>query len=166
MLSVSYAHAVAAMAGAVLTKRRDIDVGFELLEPASHDYGIDLTFSPVRVLPNKKRQRCGLDYHFQLKCTVNFTLYEADLSYRMEADAYNKFAAWEGPAKYHLLVMCLPEDEAQWVTFSEDDIRLRHCCYWCHIPPGAMTKSDKVIRIPRKQIFDHNALISIINPGK
>ncbi len=131
LLGVSYATAVAASAGVVISKC------------IFHDYGTDLTFSPVSTLPNGKRQCTGFDYHFQLKSTVDFKIVGDTVVYELEADAYNLFAYWTGPSPCYLLLMCLPREFNEWVSITEDLVELRKCCYWEYIPPGTPTQNNR-----------------------
>jgi hypothetical protein len=152
LLSISYATAVAARAGVHVSGN------------TVHDYGVDLTLSPVSTLPSGKRMATGFDFHFQLKSTVDFRQTPESIIYDLNADTFNMFAKWDGPSPCYLLLMCLPRDCADWTGTTENAMELRKCCYWHHIPPGIPTKntSSVTISIPRSQVFTHQALLNLM----
>lgn len=156
LFSAAYATAVAALAGVSISRC------------IYHDYGIDLTFSPISILPSGKRQCTGHDYHFQLKCTIDYTLTDQFVIYDLDADAYNLLAYWNGPSPCYLLLMCLPLDNTNWLDLTEDFAKLHKCCYWEYIASGNPTqnKSSRRIKIPRHQIFTCEALLSLMNGRK
>ncbi|MCX6038365.1 MAG: hypothetical protein NTW99_10845, partial [Chloroflexi bacterium] len=52
----------------------------------------------------------------------------------------------------------------EWLVCTENCLELRHCCYWIFLEgdPTPNTSSKRV-SIPRNQIFDPNAVTSLLD---
>ena len=151
---LSFAHilAVAAMARA--------GVG-----PATrHDYGTDGWFETVRYLPGGKRAPGPFPVAFQAKATENWTDHGTEISYSIDADAYNDIVTRPKTAARKILVLlCLPKDKERWHKINAEDTEphtvLHHVCYWqVFSGPTIPPTSRKVIRIPKEQALTPEAL--------
>jgi hypothetical protein len=59
-----------------------------------------------------------------------------------------------------LIVLVMPEDEAQWLSQSVDELVVRHCAYWVSLeghPPPTTTRTVR-IAIPRGNVFSVEAV--------
>jgi len=149
-LSYVYVRAVAAIAGAALA--------------IPEDYGDDGHIQEIQRLPNGKFRSTGFLFHCQIKSTTNISIYKDLIAYDMEAEAYNKLANWEGNAPCLLLLIRLPQDPSEWLCISEDQLLLRHCCYWYHITePSTTNLSSQRIFVPRTQVFTPETVIGWLN---
>ena len=149
-LNYSYVTAIAARAGAIVSK-------------SDLDYGIDATVQLVKQLPNGKFQPTGFVFHCQFKATSTCSLEDDHVVYDMEAEAYNKLANWEGNSPCILVLMRLPQDECDWLLLDEEQLLLKNCCYWMHITDPPSTNSRKRrIRIPRRQVFTPEVVAELL----
>lgn len=55
-----------------------------------------------------------------------------------------------------LVVLLLPRDPQQWMTWSEETLVLRRCAYWLSLKGRSTTKNEATERVhlPRAQVFD------------
>ena len=140
--------------------------GVNLAGVREHDYGVDGTFIPVKIL-RKKRVDSGFPLDFQLKATINCDVELDHVVYDCEVDTYNSLAdraQSSGAIPILLLVLCLPNDRNSWLLIDEDKLTLQRCCYWFQITgPMVDNKAKKRIFIPRTQLFTPGALTEIIS---
>jgi len=136
------------------------------------EYGIDGSFRPVMELHYQNRRTAlaetGYPLDFQLKSTVGcrYLQNSTDVSYDCDADAYNKLVLQNaaGVVPVILLVLCLPEQENEWVRINEQVLELHGACYWFYVVGRETTNEDEqTIRIPRSQLFTADALTQLMN---
>ena len=151
-LSRSYIHAIAGSAGV------NLHVGREF------DYGFDGTFRPV-IFRKNRRVESGIPVDFQLKCTTKWTYEGAEVAYNIETKTYNDFVS-RLPAEIGcvLILLCVPEDDSQWVDVKEQHMILKHCCYFSSISgtPTGNEESTKKILIPRSNLLTALALRELL----
>jgi len=83
--------------------------------------------------------------------------------------------AWEPDQNYddlrrdviiprNLIVIVLPENDADWLSHSEEELILRHCGYWASLAGLSDTDnaSSVTVRIPRTQQFNPDALHALM----
>jgi hypothetical protein len=151
-LSRAYVFAVASRAGV------DIAGTFK-------DYGVDGTFRRIAVLPDNTRVNTGFPVDFQLKASINCTVGETSVSYRMKAVAYNKLV-WRrnnGGIPIVLILMVLPNDPEHWMAHSEDELLLRQCCYWHLVGETETDSATILIDIPRSQALTPTELNQLLD---
>ncbi len=154
-LSRAYVQAVAARA------RLGLAVS---IDDRSHDYGIDGTFHQVQYVNNKRRES-GFKLDFQLKACKNVTFVNDMAKYDMEADTYNHLIHRDGNGgtPVILLLLALPQDEGDWLEFTEDELILRKCCYWARISGDPTTNTASVrIQIPTANRLTSEALLGLM----
>ena len=149
-LSVAYVTAVVARAGSALSFTN------------GSDYGTDAYISEVIETPNGKFTESGISLKCQIKSTTSFSLISNNVVYDMEVGAYNKLATRQG-RDCILVLLCLPNDAAEWLSLNENQLIIKKCCYWFYIsgPKSANTSSHR-IRIPRSQVFAPQAVIDLL----
>lgn len=152
-LSKSYVNAVAAQAG----------FGCQFTDP---DYGIDAEISEVQYTEENIYVNSGYQFNIQMKATHNFHKSTTDITYPLEADAYNRLIYHKG-GFIVLVVFCIPQKVDDRLLVTEDYMQLRNCCYWFHVF-GNLTKnvSSKNILIPRKQVFDPQSCLFLMDHVK
>ena len=152
-LSRSYIHAIAGSAGV------NLHVGLEF------DYGFDGTFRPV-IIRGERRVESGIHVDFQLKCTTNWTFEGDQVAYNIESKTYNDFVTRPAALmKCVLILLCVPEDDSQWVDINEGCMTLKHCCYFSFLS-GQDTNnnnSTKKILIPRTNLLTVTALKDLLD---
>lgn len=163
-LSVAYALAVIAQAG------------FAVMSHIGHEYGTDLLIQKVRIKNNKYFPSAD-GVMLQLKATTRYELKGDVISFPMDVEDYNKLVRDEDDPEEErsiiLVLYCMPRDQQQWLSMTEHQLSLYHCCYWKHITEARSdNKSNTTIYIPRQQVFDTQAVEHIfeqyrkVQPGK
>ncbi|SRR6266511_4163874 len=145
-LSRAYVHAIAAQSGVVSSKP----------EP---DFGIDLSLRFVAEVQNRHRD-AGTQLDLQLKSTTRASVTDVAVKYDLEVDTYNDLRNDTCPIPRLLVVLVLPEDEAEWLTQSAEALTLRHCAYWMSLrgyPPTTATSTIRVT-IPLANRFSVEAV--------
>jgi hypothetical protein len=139
------------------------NAGINLTESGVHDYGVDLTLRPV-VLWEGKRIQSGTALDVQLKATTDWTHEGADVVYDLEARAFNSvLLRGVDDIPKVVAVLCLPKARETWVSVTESEIVLRHCCYW-YIPEGEPTDNQHTVRvkIPRANLLTTESLADLV----
>ncbi len=149
-LSRAYVQAVAAVAGI------NISVGNR-----SHDYGVDGAFHEVSFV-NGKRVDSGFSLEFQLKSSSFLKDAGDSFKYALDADTHHclvKRASKLRATPAILILLALPELLKDWLELSEENLILRHCCYWV-APTWTPTNntSSVTIDIPKKQTLTPEVL--------
>ncbi|TXM72169.1 DUF4365 domain-containing protein [Methylobacterium sp. WL12] len=150
-LSLAYVHALAGRAG------------LNIVATPIFDYGIDGYFYPVK-MRGRERVETGFPVRFQMKASVDWDYEETNVVYDLEARAHRTIADREpGEVMTILILLCLPRDVNQWLTGSETEMYLRHCCYWYRTSdPPTENSSTRRIRIPRTNLLTPTTLQGIM----
>jgi hypothetical protein len=154
-LSRAYVYAVAGRAGVNLAG-------------SIKDYGTDGTFRHVQRVDGK-RFESGWSLDFQLKASKNCGFEEAFIVFDLEADTYRQLLTRRnnGATPIILIVMALPTDAARWLIHTEDELLMRHCCYWWQVEgEWSENKASVRIRIPRNQQLTPDGLIDLFGKLK
>ncbi len=150
-LSISYVNAVVSKAGQV----------FQRLE---RDYGVDGEVRRVDSIEGSLIDTCAI-FACQLKASKNWSENEDDIIYDIKAEAYNRLVEQNkrGTIPCLLLLMCLPEDDKEWLIINENELILKKSCYYYKVA-GERTenKSSVRIRIPKKNLFDCFAVNNLL----
>jgi len=151
-LSRAYLRAVAARAGV-------------LCGTTEQDVGIDVFLRDVTVRDGQY-QDTGPQLDVQLKSTTRVEFRDNELVYDLEVRAYNLLRESAVAANPRLLVLLvLPEDEAEWVAQSPEELILRRCAYWRSLRGAEPTAAHTTqrIAIPRSNIFSPEALRGLMD---
>ncbi|MDX2044090.1 MAG: DUF4365 domain-containing protein [Acidobacteriota bacterium] len=152
-LSHAYVMAIAARAG--------VGIGRPF-----QDYGVDGTFSKIQFFSGR-RFETGVKIDFQLKASKNWKIEGESVVYDLEAKTYNDIVNRSlriRSTPLMLILLCLPQDSAQWLEQSEDHLIVRRCCYWS-IFSGTATQNSHTarIRISRHQLFTPDVLMKLLD---
>lgn len=152
-LQISYISAICASAS----------ISFDLQR---HDAdSTDAIIKKELLLPNNQRFVSSL--RIQLKCTSSQSQYtetEKIISYKLKAKNYNDLCArCTTPILLGLLV--LPDDENEWVTWTEQDLIIRGRMYWAEFSgkSGTANTSTITVTINKKNIINQDTLLDILN---
>jgi hypothetical protein len=145
-LSRAYVSAVAARAGVVASK-------------PDPDLGIDLSLRSVRQVGNLF-QDAGVLLDLQLRSTTRAAEGPAQVAYDIDVRTYDFLRTAPPMCPRLLVVLVLPDDEAEWLSQSVDELILRRCAYWYSLRGAAATTATSSVRlfIPREQVFSAEAL--------
>lgn len=129
-----------------------------------YDYGMDGTFSGVRVRDNRIVSN-GFNLDFQLKASVNVIEEEDIVKYNLEAKNYNDLVDQDIGTPRILILYKLPRDKDKWINVNKDKTVFNCCAWWCYLRGSEPTsnREKKTIRIPKSQIFDERSLKELMN---
>lgn len=150
-LSVAHVGAIVSKAGAT----------FNLVP---NDYGVDVSIRNIQPF-NGKLMDLGTSFDCQLKSTINWSEKDGHIVYDVEIDTYNKLIFRENNSSIPclLVVLCLPRDESQWLTFTDKGLLLQKSCYFYHLK-GDLNKNKKQarIKIPVENLLTPEAIQQLI----
>jgi len=148
-LSLVYVKAVATRAG-FLTSVREPDRD-----------SVDLTIHAGGQL------RPALD--LQLKATTNIRKVQSGFfSFRLSIKNYDELRV-ETQTPRLLVVLELPEDQAQWKTLTAEELVLRRRAYWLSLQTGheeAIDQQTVTVHIPEDNLFDVDALLTLMERSR
>ena len=144
-LSYAYLHAVASHAGFVC--RPAI--------PEEDKEGIDAVVTAYGTFPGTWRTQVTIN--FQLKATVTAPTNDGThLSYFVQGiRRYDKLREDHREPVRLLMVLFLPEQHADWLDCTEEQLILKRCAYWAsirHAPPSE-NDSGQTVKILKEQIL-------------
>jgi hypothetical protein len=145
-LSRAYVRAVAAKAGVICVE-------------TVQDLGIDLFLRAVERHGSSYRDT-GPQIDVQLKSTTRADVREAEIAYDLEVRAYELLRMNVPGCPRLLVVLVLPDDVAQWLSQSPDELILRRCAYWLSLRGAGPTPNQTTIRlaIPPANVFSVEAV--------
>jgi hypothetical protein len=145
-LSHSYVRTIAARAGVICGG-------------TDNDFGCDLILRAV-VVYDQQYWDSGPQIDIQLKSTTRAEVRDGEVLYDLEVRAYNLLRQETGSRPRLLVLLVLPEDEAQWTSQSVEELILRRCAYWLSLRGAAPTTNQTTVRvaIPRANVFSPDAL--------
>ena len=149
-LSRAYIHAIAARCGLSCSGR-------------DYDYGMDLSVHEVRQEGDRYRET-GYRLDIQLKSTTAALATPSEIVYDLEVRAYDDLRESNSGGYRVLVLVLLPEDEADWTAQDEDGLLLRRCAYWMSLKGWPATPNTASVRIaiPRANVFSVDALNRLI----
>ncbi|WP_043623626.1 DUF4365 domain-containing protein [Ensifer sp. ZNC0028] len=161
-LSIGYVTATAAAARINLAIKRE------------HDYGVDGTFlamaqrlQGIDADGNEEYRyvESGTKIDFQLKCTTKWEFRGDNVAWKIKAQTYNDLVSRPAYAPLFLVLMCLPQDANDWLSSTEQQLILKHCCYYAEIagPRLANENSSKLIEIPRANLLTPDAVLRLLS---
>ena len=129
--------------------------GFRLSNPKVDDHGIDGTI----VDPDRR----GVNrVDFQLKASTVYQIRNDAIAYDLRVEDYNRLII-EDDVPRVLILFIMPDDDAQWLIQSGDELCLRTCAYWVSLM--GMTRSPNSstarVHVPAANVFDQNGLQNI-----
>lgn len=159
-LSRAYVRAIAAKVGASVSE-------------TDHDFGIDLTLK--QIITRTKTTGDGNRYiengaavDIQIKCSENITVTATEVSHVLEAESFNDLVDPNVNTPRILVVLKVPNDEAEWLTQSSEELVIRNCAYWVSLKGQPATKNtdNKTIKIPAAQKFTPEAILGFFEKIK
>jgi hypothetical protein len=152
-LSRAYIQAIAARAGMTVSV-------------PSPDAGIDMSVHDV-IAVGRQRIESGFRIDIQAKSTTLARLNPTEVRYDLEVAAYETLRYPAGCPRL-LVVLVLPDDEARWLSQSEEELVVRRAAYWLSLrgfPPTKNRRSSRV-SIPRGNLFTAGAVQAMITRMK
>ena len=148
-LSLAYVKALAARAG------------FSTAVPEPDRDSVD-----VRIMAGGPR-RPALD--LQLKATADLAKAQNGFRrFRLRIKNYNDLRV-EAQTPRLLVVLELPQDEAQWMTVTTEELVLRRQAYWLSLQRGfeeVVGQQTATVRIPKDNVLDVEALRTLMERSR
>ena len=154
-LSYAYMHAIASRAGmsCVVSGRHEDNSGLDarLMAWGPFEGGGYLT---------------EVTLYVQLKATIIPPVdNERTLSYFLHGvERYNKLRMETRSTPLILVVLFLPQNAADWLEHSEEELVLRRCAYWTSLcgAPETANANGQTIHIPKANLFNAEGLIALM----
>ncbi len=127
------------------------------------DYGIDLTLNDVEERGGR-RSESGYKLDVQAKSATRAVLTGADVRYDLGVPSFEVSRHPAPGSPRILVVLILPDEEAEWTAQTEDELLLRHCAYWASLKGRNAVRNRRSVRvsIPRADVFSVDALLTIM----
>jgi hypothetical protein len=150
VLCRAYVQAVAALAG--------VGTG-----NYAFDYGVDMALRVIHQ-HNNLHQDARVQLDLQLRSTTRANVTDTQVSYDLDVRTY-EYLRQRSPIHCILVLLVLPEDEAQWLSQSVEELTIRDCAYWVSLEDAEPTTATSSIRIPlpRTQVFSVQAVRAIMD---
>jgi len=96
---------------------------------------------------------------FQLKCTESTFRDDGYLHFPLKIKNYDDLRGTNQAHPKYLIVLCVPEDEKDWVEVKPEELILRYSAYWFSLKNelSVNNKNSVTIRIPKQQKFDKDS---------
>jgi len=105
----------------------------------------------------------------QLKCSERDLLHDDGLHFPLPRKNYDELRITDLDVPRILIVVLVPADVGQWMTFGADQLTLRRCAWWHSLEGDAPTvhNTQVMVTLPLTQRFDVTALQSLMRraPG-
>lgn len=90
---------------------------------------------------------------------------EEYIKYNLEVKNYNDLVDEEVGTPRILIVYKMPQDKYEWIKVNTEKVTLKNCAWWCSLKGKKVSDNNqkKTIYIPKNQIFDEKALITLMN---
>ena len=133
--------------------------GYSLYRPSVDDDSVDWGIAAKGVMGRIRAPRLEL----QLKSTSRDLLDDKYLRYPLKLKNYDDLRLLDFAIPRILIVLVLPENLADWLQQSEEELCLRYCAYWVSLRGMSETQNTTTVTIslPRSNQFTATALQSI-----
>lgn len=135
-------------------------VGYATQEPSVDDDSVDLGLAARGGGGTVRSPRLEL----QLKCTARHLVGEQTVDFPLPVKNYDELRAVDFLVPRILVVVVVPDEVAQWIQHSEQELQLRHCGYWFSLRgmPATENLTTVTVNLPRAQVFDVMALTAMM----
>ena len=150
-LSYAYLHAVAARAGFAC------EYGGRHADGLGIDARIDVK---ERLRPPEEFPLTRFTVHIQLKATATTCpLIENRYSYSLTLEHYDKLREEQSPPIF-LVLFLMPNDPAEWLSASEEQLITKRCAYWVSLAGAADSgnRTEQTIYVPKINVVDVDGL--------
>lgn len=127
------------------------------------DYGVDMSLRVIQQQDNL-HQDARVQLDLQLRSTTRANVTDTQVSYDLDVRTY-EYLRLHSRIPCILVLLILPDDEAQWLNQSAEELTIRHCAYWISLEGAEPTTATSSIRIaiPRTQIFSVQAVRAMMD---
>jgi hypothetical protein len=123
------------------------------------DFGIDLFARRVVEVDGRQRDG-GIQLDLQLKSTSRVHWGETSLRYDLDVGTYDDLRDSNVANPRVLVLLVVPEDEAEWVVQTTEELRIRRCAYWLSLwgREAVATTATTRVEIPLANVVDAESL--------
>jgi hypothetical protein len=127
------------------------------------DYGIDVTVHHIKAR-DRRRVESGVRLDIQAKSTTTASIGTKFVHYDLEVKSYEDLRDLDTRCPRILVLLVLPDDDAEWLAITEEHLLLRRCAYWLNLQghPQTTNKDTVRVQIPRSHVFSAAALAGIL----
>lgn len=149
-LSRAYVHAIAGVCGLSCSGRE-------------YDYGVDLTLHEIRQRGDRFSES-GFKLDVQAKSTGPKQWSATQLFFDLPVWNYDDLRDTTAGGYRILVVLVVPEEEAEWIDQTQSQLLLRYAAYWICLRGAPTTRNRKFIRIkiPCEKLFSAEALRAVM----
>jgi len=108
-------------------------------------------------------------FDFQSKTTTKWTQVGNEIVYDLEANAHDDLLsrAGTGALPFLLVLLCIPKDDAAWLSVSPEKLILQRSAYWFQVD-GVVTDNvaTRRVKIPTANILTPEAVVRILEAVK
>lgn len=115
--------------------------------PLEHDCGVD--YRMIRqILRHDKLVDMGIVLEFQLKSTQDYIIRDVNIIYDLDSKAYNNIVQRnvEQTTPIILILMALPNNEDDWISFEDEAITLKKNLFWYHTDAIELIENENTTR--------------------
>lgn len=96
----------------------------------------------------------------QLKCTSRDLITDGFIKFPLSKKNYDDLRATNVSAPRYLMVLIVPDDHTLWIEHNDDEMLMRHSCYWISIRnyPESTNQTSITVDIPVTQKVTHETL--------
>ncbi len=118
------------------------------------DYGIDLSLHGIAAR-GRRLVESGSALDVQIKSTTRATVGADAVTFALEAKSYDDLRSTAARRVRILVLVVLPDDEADWLNQTEDELAVRGAAYWLSLrgAPASRAKAAVRVRVPRANLF-------------
>jgi len=151
-LSISYISTVAAVAG--------IDYQIDRHDGDSTDGTLK------KWVKTKESNNIHSSLRVQLKCTSSDSQYSDDgsnISYCLKVKNYNDLCA-KATTPIILCLMIIPEDEGDWIKWTEEELIMKGCMYWQSFANStpSINASSVTVKIDKSHVVNSKTLLDLL----
>jgi len=101
----------------------------------------------------------------QLKCTARDIISDTTVNFPVPIKNYDDLRPENVMVPRILVVVAVPDDVADWIYHSEEELLVRHCGYWFSLRgmPSTDNTETVTVNIPRTQVFDAAGVTAIMD---
>jgi hypothetical protein len=83
----------------------------------------------------------------QLKCTSQDVISDGKIKYDLKLKNYTELRGENILVPRYLMILVVPDDPNEWITYDTDSIMLKHNCYWASLRFKPNTPNTRQVRI-------------------
>jgi hypothetical protein len=134
--------------------------GFTLAKPKVDDDSIDLMIAQRGGAGTVRSPRLEL----QLKCTERDIINNGNLHFPLKLKNYDDLRVHDVLVPRILVVLYVPDNLADWIEHTEQQMLMRHCAYWVSLRglPATKNTTNVTVQIPQANLFDPTSFSAIM----